>query len=260
MREQGCKDSREQIVRFGRARQCRHFATGCSSIHWRTRRESVGEAVTSKRRNCDLDARRGASAQSTARVVSAVEDRRSVESPSARHRRERMHLRPASLRVSCSLRRRMGRIAAQFIETIYLVWPHRTLDPGSSRAHEQQLVDPHARWKKLETASSPFLRRCRGAHLSSGNRWQRPLGDRALAVVPTCNLATGALNKDPRPRKAPILCFDRCFISGCKTNRANSSRRTNSLIGRDQSARLRLREATRVAQAFANDLDCFLVR
>jgi len=228
MHEHGCKDSRKQIVSLDRANQCRRLAAGYSSIHWRTRRESLGEAVTSKRRNRDLDARGGAGTQPAARVASTVEDRRSVESPSARHRRQRMHLRPAALRVSCSLRRRMGRIAAQFIEAIYLVWPQRTVDSGSSRAHEQQLVDPHAGRKKLETASSPCLRRCCGAHLSSGDRRQRALANRTMVVVPVCNLATGALNKDPRPRKAPILCFDRCFMSGCKTNRANSNRRTNS--------------------------------
>ena len=215
MREHGCKDSREQIVRFGRARQCRHFATGCSSIHWRTRRESVGEAVTSKRRNRDLDARGGAGTQSAARVASTVEDRRSVESPSARHRRERMHLRPAALRVSCSLRRRMGRIAAQFIEAIYLVWPQRTVDPGSSRAHEQQLVDPHARWKKLETASSLCLRRCRGAHLSSGDRRERPLAYRTIVIVPACHGATSSFDKDSRARKAPKYCFAICCETGC---------------------------------------------
>src|SRR4029077_2689305 len=208
MHEHGCEDSRKQIVSLDRAHQCRRLAAGCSSIHWRTRRDSVGEAVTSKRRNRDLDARRGARTQSAARVASTVEDRRSVESPSARHRRERMHLRPAALRVSCSLRRRMGRIAAQFIETIYLVWPHRTLDPGSSRAHEQQLVDPRAGRKKLETASSPCLRRCRGAHLSSGDRRQRALANRTMVVVPACRAPTSSFDKDSGARKSAeiLLC------------------------------------------------------
>src|SRR4029077_14147466 len=215
MHERGYKDSRKQIVSLDRAHQCRRFAVGCSGTHWRARRESVGKTPASKRRNRDLDAWRRARTQSAARVASTVEDRRGVESPSARHRRERVHLWPAALRVSCSLRRRVGRSDAQFIEAIYLVWPHRIVDPGSSRAHEQQLVDPHARWTKLETSSSPCLRRCRGAHLSSGDRRERPLAYRTIVIVPACHGATSSFDKDSRARKAPKYCFAICCETGC---------------------------------------------
>src|SRR6202035_2730323 len=121
----------------------------------------------------------------------------------------------------------MGGVGQELIKAIYLVWSNGLDHSCDPRCDKQSILHPGS-GEEVEASSSAGLHCGCAAHLSPGNRGKRPLGDCTMVVVPACNLATGALNEDPRPRKAPILCFDRCFITGCKTNRAKSSRRTKS--------------------------------
>jgi Predicted membrane protein len=69
--------------------------------------------------------------------------------------------------------------------------------------------------KDLETASSPRLRRCGGAHLSSGDRRQRALANRTVVVVPACRAPTRSFDKDSGARKARKYCFAICCERGC---------------------------------------------
>jgi hypothetical protein len=108
----------------------------------------------------------------------------------------------------------MGGVSQEFIKAIYLVWSNGFDHSCDPRCDEQSILDPGSQ-EELEAASSAGLRCGSAAHLSPGNRGKRPLGDRALVIVPTRHAPTSSFDKDSRARKAPKYCYAICRETGC---------------------------------------------